>query len=115
MNDFRDSIAPQESHDWHEIARSQAFQDLIALKRAFIVPALVFFLLNYIGLAVLLGYAPRLAGLRVIGSVSVAYLFALAQFVLGWAIAALYLLASTRFDALAEDVLTQFEKQQSGR
>jgi uncharacterized membrane protein (DUF485 family) len=115
MNHPGESDVRKESHDGREIGRSQAFRDLIALKRAFIVPALVFFLLHYLGLAVQLGQALWLADLRVIDAVNVAYLFALAQFVLGWVIAALYLLVSARFDALADGVLAQLEKQRSGR
>lgn len=114
MNDLPESV--QESkHDWSAIAASAMFTDLIALKKAFIVPAFVFFLLHYIGLAVLLGYAPRLAAMRVISTVNVAYLFALLQFVVGWIVAALYLLAAAKFDALAEDLLAQLEKPRGER
>jgi len=65
----------------------------------------VFFLVYYFGLALLVGYAPKLASTRVVGTVTVAYLFAISQFAVGWIIAGLYLLASTRFDALAKDIL----------
>lgn len=101
--------------EWRTIARSEAFRDLIALKKSFVVPAYVFFLLYYIALAVLLGYAPRLAAMRIISTVNVAYLFALSQFVVGWVIAGLYLFAASRFDKLAEDVLAQIARQRGGR
>ena len=101
--------------EWHAIARSEAFLDLIALKKAFVVPAYVFFLLYYLALALLLGYAPRLAAMRVISTVNVAYLFALSQFVVGWVIAGLYLLAASKFDKLSEDVLAQIERQRGER
>lgn len=48
---------------------------------------------------------PKLASMHVIGSVTVAYLFALSQFAAGWIIAGLYLLASARFDALTKDII----------
>jgi uncharacterized membrane protein (DUF485 family) len=41
----------------------------------------------------------------VIGTVTIAYLFALSQFAVGWLIAALYLVAAARFDALSADIL----------
>ncbi len=101
--------------EWDRIAASREFKDLIEMKKTFIVPAFVFFFVYYVGLAVLVGYAPKLASMRVIGTVNVAYLFALSQFVVGWVIAALYLLAAAKFDALTEHILTQVDKQQGGR
>jgi len=98
--------------DWTAIATSKEFKDLVALKKTFIVPAFVIFLLHYFALAVLVGYAPRLASTRVVGTVTVAYLFALSQFVVGWVIAALYLIAAAKFDALSDDILARVDKQQ---
>src|SRR5258708_3342073 len=89
------------------IAASKQFQDLLAVKRMFIVPAFISFLLTSFGFAVLVGYAPKLASTKVIGTVNVAYLLALAQFVLGWTIAGLYLIASAKFDRLTKDILAQ--------
>jgi len=96
---------PSDQNQWDRIAGSEPFNDLLQLKKTFIVPAFIFFLVYYFALAVLVGYAPKLASTRVIGTITVAYLFALSQFVVGWIIAALYLLASTRFDALTKDIL----------
>ena len=117
MNDPAESASQHKSNstDWRSIAASAPFKDLITLKKAFIVPAFIFFLIYYISLAVLVGYAPKLAAMRVIGTVNVAYLFALSQFVVGWVIAALYLLAASKFDSLAEHILTQEKKQRGDR
>jgi uncharacterized membrane protein (DUF485 family) len=116
MNNPAERVPEKEPQpDWRAIARSQDFTDLIALKRAFIVPVFVVFLLYYIGLAVLVGYAPRLAALRIIGTVNVAYLFALSQFVVGWIVAALYLFAASKFDALAADILRESRERQGGK
>jgi uncharacterized membrane protein (DUF485 family) len=101
--------------DWDQIAASEQFQDLVAIKKMFIVPALVFFLLYFAGLPVLVGYAPKLASTRVLGTVNVAYLFALSQFVVGWIIAAAYLVASKRFDALTKDILAKVDQPQGGK
>ena len=109
MNNKAEDVPPQPSdqNQWDSIAGSEQFKDLLQIKRLFIVPAFVFFLVYYFALAVLVGYAPKLASTRVIGTVTVAYLFALSQFVVGWIIAGLYLLASTRFDALTKDILAR--------
>jgi uncharacterized membrane protein (DUF485 family) len=60
----------------------------------------------------LVGYAPKFASTRVIGAVTIAYLFALSQFLVGWVIAALYLLAAAKFDALTADILAQDDLMQ---
>jgi uncharacterized membrane protein (DUF485 family) len=78
---------------------------LIAVKKIFIVPTFLFFLAYYLLLPILVGYAPRLMSTRIIGTVTLAYLFALSQFVVGWTIAGLYLRASSRFDKLVEELL----------
>jgi uncharacterized membrane protein (DUF485 family) len=100
--------------DWDRIANSEQFKDLLAVKKMFIVPAFVFFFVYYFGLSVLVGYAPKLASTRVIGTVNVAYLFALSQFVMGWIIAGLYLIASSKFDRLTKDILARVDVPQGG-
>jgi len=101
--------------DWMLIATSKEFKDLVALKKTFIVPAFVVFLVHYFALAVLVGYAPKLASTRVMGTITVAYLFALSQFVVGWAIAALYLSVATKFDALSDDILARVNERQGSQ
>jgi len=100
--------------EWDRIADSPEFQNLLAVKKVFIVPAFVFFLAYYFALSVLVGYAPHLMSIRVIGTVTVAYLFALSQFVVGWLIAWLYLKAAARFDAIADDILDKTRPGGSG-
>jgi uncharacterized membrane protein (DUF485 family) len=116
MNSPPENTPPQTTTqpDCARIAASKQFKDLLAVKRMFIVPAFTFFLLNFIGLAVVVGYAPKLASTRVIGTVNVAYLFGLAEFVLGWTIAGMYLIASAKFDRLTKDILAQIDAPRGG-
>jgi uncharacterized membrane protein (DUF485 family) len=101
------SKSPPSEADWNRIAASAQFQHLLAVKRRFIVPAFLFFLVYYLLLPILLGYAPKLMSTTVFGAVTLAYLFALSQFAVGWTIACLYLKASSGFDKLVEDVLAK--------
>jgi uncharacterized membrane protein (DUF485 family) len=91
--------------DWDRIATSKQFQDLLALKKMFIIPALAFFFAYHFALPILVGHAPRLMSTRVVGTVTLGYLFALSQFLVGWLIAWLYLKASAKFDVLTNDIL----------
>ena len=75
--------------------------DLLRQKRAFLVPATMFFLAYYFALPVLCGYAPRLMATKVVGDVNLAYLFALSNFVMAWTLAAVYARKARHFDELA--------------
>lgn len=91
--------------DWPRAAALPEFRRLLAAKRAFIVPATLFFILYYFSLPILVGYAPEVMKRRVLGPVNLAYLFALSQFVMAWGLAAWYLGAAARFDAMARAVI----------
>ena len=90
--------------DWDSVAAQEEFKSLLASKRRFIVPATAFFVVYYFALPVLVGYAPGLMDTRVLG-VNVAYLFALSQFFMAWAVAALYVRAAGGWDETARRII----------
>jgi uncharacterized membrane protein (DUF485 family) len=100
---------------WDRIAASKEFQDLMATKRAFIVPAFVFFVVYYFALPVLVGYAPELMSRKVVGQVNLAYLFAVSQFFVAWLIAWLYVKAANSFDRLSKDIVEKAENSKRGK
>ena len=84
---------------------SEEFRHLVAARLRFVLPATVFFLVYYFALPILNGTAPDLMRTRVVGSVNIAYLFALSQFFMAWILAWLYIRrANTVFDRLAAAV-----------
>jgi len=97
--------------EWDRIASTQQFQDLMATKKIFIVPAFIFFLVYYFALPILVGYAPHFMATKVIGNVNLAYLFALSQFFMAWIIAFLYVKAASNFDKLANDIIESAESR----
>ena len=101
--------------DWDRLAATKEFKDLMATKRVFIVPAFIFFVVYYFALPVLVGYAPHFMSTKVIGNVNLAYLFALSQFFVAWAIAGLYVKAANDFDRLASDIIEKSEKSAGGQ
>jgi uncharacterized membrane protein (DUF485 family) len=96
---------PAAQSDWTRIATSSEFRSLLAARRRFVIPAFAFFVVYYLLLHTLVGFAPRLMSVRVLGVITLAYLFALSQFVVGGVIAVLYLKASARLDVLIETLL----------
>jgi uncharacterized membrane protein (DUF485 family) len=96
--------ATESQSIWDRIACSKEFQDLMATKKVFIVPAFIFFVVYYFALPVLVGYAPQFMATKV-GHVNLAYLFALSQFFVAWLVAGLYVKAASDFDRLSKDIL----------
>jgi uncharacterized membrane protein (DUF485 family) len=100
--------APHSDHhadiDWLAAERSPEFRELIKKKRAFVVPATIFFLVWYFGFVILAGYAPDFMGREFLtDGLTVGYVFALSQFVMTWVLGAWYVRKADReFDPLAE-------------
>jgi len=94
--------------NWNEIAAAPEFKALLVSKAKFILPVTIFFVVYYFALPVLVGWRPELMKTKV-GSVNLAYLFALSQFFMAWIIAALYVRAAARFDKMAAGVVSQHE------
>jgi uncharacterized membrane protein (DUF485 family) len=103
-----------EEIPWERIAVTGTFQRLIAAKRRVIIPATIFFLVYYFALPLCVGYAPQLMETKLLGVVNLAYLFALSQFFMAWILAALYLGAAARFDALAAEVVAELDRHPRG-
>ncbi len=99
------SSDPPEKTMWDRVAASKEFRDLMAVKRSFIIPAFLFFLVYYFLLPILVGYAPQFMSIKVWGNVNLAYLFALSQFFMAWIIAGLYVRAADNFDEISKDII----------
>ena len=93
--------------DWAAIERTAEFQALVRAKRAFIIPATLFFIAYYFALPALVGYWPELMSTRVAGRINVAYLFALSQFAMAWGLMIAYIRRARRFDRMADDLVRQ--------
>ena len=97
-------MAEQHSDtDWQAVERSPEFRDLVRRKKAFVVPATIFFLAWYFGFIILAGYAPDFMGREFItDGMTVGYALALTQFVMTWVLGWMYLRRADKvFDPLA--------------
>ena len=106
-------MPPSSSPDWAAIERTPEFRALVRAKRAFVIPASLFFVLYYFALPILVGYWPDLMSTRVIGRINIAYLFALSQFVMAWALMAAYVRRARRFDRMAETLIARVKGRPS--
>ena len=97
--------AIRHAAEWQAIEADDEFQKLIAIKKRFIIPATIFFLVYYFALPVLVGYWPQLMEANVIGNINLAYLFALSQFVMAWTLSYLYVREAGVFDRMAARIV----------
>jgi uncharacterized membrane protein (DUF485 family) len=97
--------------DWAAIERLPEFRDLVRAKRAFVVPATLFFLVYYFALPALVGYWPEMMSTRVVGRINIAYLFALSQFAMAWLLMAAYVRRARRYDRMAETLVQRLKER----
>ena len=99
--------------DWDAIERSPEFQELVRRRKAFVLPATIFFLSWYMGFILLAAYAEDFMSERVYEGLTVGYCLALTQFVMVLVLGLMYLRkASKVFDPLAEKAVEKYAGRQ---
>jgi len=105
-----DSIAKETeasaSADYTKIVQSQSFQELLRKKRNFIVPLSIFFMVFYFTLPILTSYSKVLNSIA-FGTISWAWIFAFAQFIMTWTLCILYSRKAATFDQLVEKIVKE--------
>jgi uncharacterized membrane protein (DUF485 family) len=97
---------PRPEVDWEAVERWPEFQELVHRRRAFVIPATLFFLAWYMAFILLCGYAPDFMAESVYEGLTVGYTLALTQFVMVLVLGLWYLRRADRvFDPLAEAVV----------
>ena len=91
----------ESNNEWVRVERTSAFKELVKRKRAFIIPATIFFMLFYFGLPFLAAFTTVL-NVKVIGPLTLAYIYAFAQFAMTWIIMHLYVSRANKWDDLVE-------------
>jgi uncharacterized membrane protein (DUF485 family) len=83
-------------------------RQLIAEKLKYLVPMTILFMVGYIGLTVLAGFARDFVGMKVIGSVNLGFLLIALNYLLSWILAIAYgFIAADKFDPLAARAATE--------
>jgi uncharacterized membrane protein (DUF485 family) len=89
------------NNEWVRVERTSAFKELVRAKRAFIIPATIFFMVFYFGLPFLAAFTTVL-NVKVLGPLTLAYIYAFAQFAMTWIIMHLYVSRANRWDDLVD-------------
>jgi uncharacterized membrane protein (DUF485 family) len=102
--------------DWEGIERSREFQELVAKRRSFVLPATIFFLAYYMAFILLAGYAKDFMASSVYEGLTVGYTLALTQFVMVFVLGVMYLRRADRdYDPLAQRVVDAAGREPTGR
>jgi uncharacterized membrane protein (DUF485 family) len=108
--------ARREDETGAAIATRDAVHTLIAAKRSFLVPMTVIFLVGYVGLTALAGFAKEFMGHKVIGAVNVGFILIAANYALAWALAIIYVrVANATFDPLTQKALAAMNEKECSR
>lgn len=85
-------------------AAHAAIRELTAEKLRYLAPLTIIFLVGYIGLTALAGFAKGVMGLKVIGGLNLGFVLIACNYVLSWALAIIYVrLANRVFDPKARE------------
>ena len=102
----------RKGKEWDRVAQTPAFKDLMRRKKAFLVPAVIFFLVFYMSLPVLAGFTTVLDG-PAIGEVTWAYVFAFAQFPMTWILCHLYRNRANKWDRLINEARQEASEERT--
>ena len=86
------------------IVQSADFQKLLHVKKRFIIPMTLFFMIFYFVLPLLTSYSTVL-NTSFYGSITWAWVFAFAQFIMTWALCMIYSKKAGEFDRLTDRIL----------
>lgn len=94
------------SLDYTKMVQSKAFKQLLQKKRNFLLPLSLFFLAFYFTLPILTAYTTVL-NQPAFASMTWAWIFAFAQFVMTWTLCILYARRASQFDQLVETIIEE--------
>jgi uncharacterized membrane protein (DUF485 family) len=97
--------------EWVRVERTAAFQQLARKRKAFLIPATIFFLVFFFGLPVLAAFTTVLDG-RAVGSLTWAYVYGFAQFVMTWVLMHIYVHQANKWDELVEQALHEAAEEE---
>ncbi len=96
----------ERNSEWERVERTPAFKELTRTRKAFVLPATIFFFVFYFGLVFLASYTTFLNG-EVVGAITWIYIYAFAQFAMTWILMHVYLSRANRWDDLVDEARQQ--------
>ena len=94
----------KENINYTVVAQSEDFKNLLKAKRKFIVPLSIFFFVFYFTLPLLTAYT-KVLNTPAIGSITWAWVFAFAQFIMTWTLVTIYMKKAYSFDDMVNKIV----------
>ena len=101
------------NNEWVRVERTESFKELIKKKKAFILPATIFFLIFYFGLP-FLGAFTTVLSVKVAGPLTLAYVYAFAQFAMTWILMHVYVRQANKWDDLVDGARQEAAESEGG-
>lgn len=93
---------------WQEAVAQPSFRALLHAKSRTLVPMGVLFLVCFLGVTLLAGFAKNFMAQKVLGAFNMGYLLVLSCYLLCWALALIYVrIADRKFDALSAQAVAE--------
>jgi uncharacterized membrane protein (DUF485 family) len=97
--------------EWVAVERSHAFKEYARKRKAFLIPATIFFMVFFFGLPILAAFTTVLNG-RAIGPLTWAYVYGFAQFAMTWILMHLYVNRANKWDRLVAQARREAAEQE---
>jgi uncharacterized membrane protein (DUF485 family) len=98
--------------EWRRVSQTPAFGELMRAKKAFIIPAVIFFLVFYMAMPILAEFTTVLDG-PAIGTLNWAYVYGFAQFLMTLILCHLYLNRAKKWDKLVEEAREEASEERT--
>ncbi len=102
----------ERGEEWRRVSRTSAFGELMRSKKAFIIPAVVFFLVFYMAMPVLAEFTTVLDG-QVFGALNWAYVYGFAQFLMTFMLMHMYVRRAKKWDKLVEEAREEASEERT--
>src|SRR5919106_5622057 len=103
----------ERHEEWVRVERTSAFKELTQKRKAFIIPATIFFLVFYFGLPFLTAFTTVL-DVNVIEAINLPYIYAFAQFAMTWILMHLYVSRANGWDDLVDRARHEATQDEAG-
>lgn len=103
MNESAVKKTQKNSIDYNKVVHSSSFKELMQKKKKFIIPMSIFFMVFYFALPVLTAYSTVL-NQPAFASMSWAWIFAFAQFIMTVTLCMIYTRKAREFDEIVEEI-----------
>lgn len=94
------------------VCRSPHFHQLIQKKRRFLLPMTLLFLAFYFSLPILISFVPDWMNLRVYGSITLAWFFAVSQCFMTILLSSIYMWRVRQFDRMVQAISQEVEREE---